>query len=290
MRAGLTKVPNLWGNICRVENAMDAAQELSHQEKESLAGNVMDSLGEPQESESEVLEGSHDQEGEESDSTSSKKREPGWQRLKRKNREHEMEIRDLRSRIEHMQSSQPQHEQPMSPHQPFQSGDMAEHIHKAVSQVLQHKEMEEHKAKEAERMAHVHKQYQGLQKHLDNVSDRYDDFDDVVRGEDAPFTPHMRDAALLLPHSGKGSAGEVLYKLGKNRPELERIAQLHPLDQARELNKLSHALVSGDESKNAQTTRQMGNIKSNPVVNSHGITDKTPASEIRARMKAGKFK
>ena len=36
-----------------------------------------------------------------------------------------------------------------------------------------------------------------------------EDFDDVVRGQDVPITAHMRDAALLLPHSGGGSAGDL---------------------------------------------------------------------------------
>src|SRR6185369_15898284 len=100
-----------------------------------------------------------------------------------------------------------------------------------------------------ERQAHVQKQYHGLHKHLDEVADRYNDFDDVVRGEEAPFTAHMRDAALLLPHSGPGSAGEVLYELGKNKSELERISKLHPIDQARELTMMSHALAKGHEHK-----------------------------------------
>jgi hypothetical protein len=159
-------------------------------------------------------------------------------------------------------------------------------IHKAVSYALQHKDMEERRAKDAERMQHVHRQYQELDKHLDNTSDKYDDFDDVVRGDHAPFTPHMRDAALMLPRKGNGSAGEVLYKLGKNSSELERISKLHPLDQASEMVKLSHALISGGENTSSQS-RPLGQIKSNPVTNSHTVTDKTPVSELRKRMKSG---
>lgn len=264
------------------------AQEDTNQEKESLAGDVMESVGEGSEA-GENVDQSHDSAG-------GTNGDPLYvqKRLKQQKRAHEREIRALHQKIEAMQShsqSQPNHsDQSGNPYEPPESGNIAEHIHKAVSHVLQHKEMEENKAKDAERMAHVHKQYQGLQKHLDDTADKYDDFDDVVRGESVPFTPHMRDAALLLPQSGAGSAGEVLYKLGKNPGELERIAKLHPLEQARELNKLSHALAKGEEQKGSSSSRPMGNIKSNPVINSHAITEKTSPSEIRARMKAGKFK
>lgn len=269
---------------------MDARDE-SNQEKESLAGDVMESVGESREAGSDAVNDDHESNG------ANGANDPLYvqKRLKQQKRAHDREIRALHERIQTMQSqgqpnTQQNIDQTVDPYEPPQSGDMAEHIHKAVSQVLRHKEEQEHKAKEAERMEHVNKQYQKLHKHLDGVADKYDDFDDVVRGDDAPFTPHMRDAALLLPHSGSGSAGEVLYKLGKNRGELERIAKLHPLEQARELNALSHAMAKGEEHKNSTQQRPLGNIKNNPVSNSHAITEKTSPSEIRARMKAGKFK
>lgn len=266
------------------------AQEMSSQEKENLAGDVMESVGEPRESESEVVE-THESEGHQGST------DPLYvqKRLKQQKRAHDREMRAMQARIEALQNQGQPHTNPgmdqtTNPYSlPENGGDMAEHIHKAVNQVLRHKEEEERRVKEAERMQHVQKQYHELNRHLDGMADRYDDFDDVVRG-DAPFTEHMRDAALLLPTSGPGSAGETLYKLGKNRTELERIAKLHPLDQARELNKLSHALAKGEEAKGTNQPRPIGNIKSNPVNNSHAITEKTSPSEIRARMKAGKFK
>lgn len=223
-------------------------------------------------------------------------------RLKQQKRAHEREIRELHQRINDMQSmgnAQQQQQQPamQNPYanqmgmqqQAPQMGGMDEQIRQVVSATLAHKEMEERRAREAESKQHLLKQYDNLQQHLDKTADKYDDFDDVVRGNNSPFTPHMRDAALMLPKVGAGSAGEVFYKLGKNPEELSRIARLHPIDQASEMVKLSHALVNDGEAKNS-LSRPLGNIKSNPVMNSVGITEKTSPSDIRARMKAGKFK
>jgi hypothetical protein len=270
------------------EIAMDAAQDMSGQEKETLAGDVMESLGEPQEA-GQDLDQSHDSNGGQSPN------DPLYvqKRLKQQKRAHEREIRALHDQIRSMQSQGDQSMQSpqasaMGTMDSPQSGDMATHIQSAVNQVLAHRDMEERKIKQAEHQAHVEKQYQDLNKHLDSTSDKYDDFDDIVRG-DTPYTAHMRDAALLLPRSGPGSAAETLYKLGKNPEELERIRKLLPIEQARELHALSHALVRGADNKPTPESRPMGGIKSNPVVN-YAITDKTPSSEIRARMKAGKFK
>ena len=160
-------------------------------------------------------------------------------------------------------------------------------IQHAVRIALGAKEQQERQHQMAEHQSHVHKQYQRLNNEFDKASDKYDDFDDVVRESDAPFSDHVRDALLLVENPA-----EVAYKLGKNRSELERISRLHPLDQAREVNKLSFALRTGNDSKSSNPTNStpLGTVKANPT-NAHGaVTDKTPASAIRARMKAGTWK
>lgn len=262
------------------------AQDNSSQEQEALAGDGMEGSGEPAQSMNEN-EDSQESRGQEA-------QDPLYvqKRLKQQKRAHEREIRDLHARIGDLQSrvgGQPEQRQAMNQYDGQQNtGGVDEQIHKAVSYALQHKEMQEREAKQAAQVAHVNKQYQELNKHLDSASDKYDDFDDVVRNPDtSDFTPHMRDAALFLPKKGAGSAAEVLYKLGKNPDELSRIAKLHPLDQATEMVRLSHALISGGEAKNAPDTRPLGQIKNNPVTNSRTVTDKTPVSELRKRMKSG---
>ena len=175
-----------------------------------------------------------------------------------------------------------------SPGQPNSPGmTEEERIQKAVRYALGAKEAEERQAKEAQHANHLHKQYQRLNDEFDKASEKYDDFDEMVRGDDIPFTPHVRDALLLVENPA-----EVAYKLGKNKAELERISRLHPLDQAREVNKLSFSLMNAPgKTVSPQKSTPMGSLKYNPAHSStSAITDKTPPSVIRARMKAGTWK
>lgn len=220
-------------------------------------------------------------------------------RLHAQANKHRKEMRQMQQQMMQMQaqfggdSANPQHSaynsnpypSPGQPNPPSMSEE--EKIQHAVRIALGAKDHAEQQAKMAERQAHVQKQYQRLHDEFDRASDKYDDFDDVVRESDAPFTDHVRDALLLVENPA-----EVAYRLGKNRSELERISELHPLDQAREVNKLSFALRSGNDGKTSSPAKSnpLGTVRANPVSASRGVTDKTPASEIRARMRAGTWK
>ena len=253
-------------------------REMSSQEQDGLASDVGESLGESGE---EMVEGIN------SPSEAHHESDPVYvqKRLKRQQRAHEREMREMRDAMSNMQQ---QHQAPQHEAESYQGNPGDEQIHRAVSYALQHRDMEERKAHESRQMQHVHRKYQDLSSHLDHMADKYDDFDDLVRGHDAPFTSQLRDAALVLPKNGAGSAGEALYKLGKNKEDLERISKLHPLDQVSEMVKLSHALISGGGSPGStQTHRPLGNIKNNPVSNSGGVTDKTSVRNLRKRMRAG---
>ncbi len=219
-------------------------------------------------------------------------------RLGMQAKKHAREMRQMQEHMMRMQaqiggdSANPQqssynsnsYSSPGQPNSPSMSEE--EKIQHAVRFALGAKDHEERQAKDAERAAHVHKQYQRLNDEFDRASDKYDDFDDVVRGDDIPFTPHVRDALLLVENPA-----EVAYKLGKSRSELERISKLHPLDQAREVNKLSFSLMGNHGKPTAnQKSTPMGSIRQNPAHSSTAVTDKTPPSVIRARMKAGTWK
>jgi len=271
---------------------MEVGQDMSGNETENVVNSdeVMDGLGISQDVD--AGEEPHEDSGTKSESHDSLSVQ---KRLKAQRRAHDREMREMQSRMDQMQSVLQQSGNPMqqqqqqSPNQGENQNGMQDAIHQAVTYALQQKDMAERQAQESQAQHHIAKQYGELNRHLDSTADKYDDFDDVVRG-DAPYTAAMRDAALMLPRKGSGSAGEVLYRLGKNPEELSRIAKLHPVDQASELVALSHALISGGEQKNQQAARPLGQIKSNPVVNATNVNDKTPISELRNRMKKGTFK
>jgi hypothetical protein len=158
-------------------------------------------------------------------------------------------------------------------------------IYAAVHKALQIQKEQEHKAKELEKMQHVHNQYKALEDHLDSYSDKYDDFDDIVKSDDAPYTGAMRDAALLIPN-----AAETLYHLGKDRDKLKKISELHPVDQAKEVVKMSIALMNrSGKSDSNMSAKPLSNIKNNPT-NYAGVNSSTSISEIRKRLKSGEKK
>lgn len=266
---------------------MQQEQNLSSQEKDNLAGEVMESLGEPSDK-AEVINETPVEEKDQDDLPLVAK-----QRLGRQEKRHRKEMREMNARIEALnsrlgdQTSYHASENPNTPYsgQAMEPGSEEERIHRAVVYALRAKEDQERKVKEAEKAAHVHRQYQAFENNLDKASDEYEDFDDVVRSKNAPFTEAMRDAALMLPDELQA---KVLYQLGKNENELKRISALHPLDQAREMIKLSHALTAGggENKVNNSQYKPLGQIKSKPVTSSPQITDKSSVAEIRERMKA----
>jgi len=212
------------------------------------------------------------------------------ERLGRQEKRHSRELRALRAE---MQAINAQMNHPNA--QPNQQGysdaegnyqhTNDEQIQRAVAAALQAQEAQARKQREQEQMQHVYRQYENLDNDLNKGADRYEDFDDVVRGNDSPFTSAMRDAALMIPNPA-----DVLYKLGKDKDALRRISQLHPLEQAKEIVKLSHALVAGGGSNGGvKEAKTIGQIKNNPI-STTSITDNTPASEIRRRMKSGEWK
>lgn len=220
-------------------------------------------------------------------------------RLGMQAKKHQREMRQIQDQMVRMQQqmaggdraqpqypNDPQNAYP-SPGQPNGPGMTEEEkIQKAVRFALGAKDHEEKQAQMAERQAHVQKQYMRLNDEFDRASDKYDDFDDVVRGDDTPFTTHVRDALLLVDNPA-----DVAYRLGKNKSELERISRLHPLDQAREVNKLSFSLMGNNgKPSSSNKSNPLGSVKVNPANSSGAVTGKTPPSVIRARMKAGTWK
>lgn len=264
---------------------MEQSEMMSGEAKEALSGEVMDSLGDPDNTSE-----SHQETLAEKD-TKDELPKAAKERLGRQEKRHQKELRSMQAQIQDLhnrmgsQTMQSQN-QPANGYQSQPSimpegGSIEDHIHKAVNAALQAKDQRELEMKQQASQAHVQKQYQDLDQDLDRGSEKYDDFDDVVRGHDVPFTAAMRDTALLLPNRA-----DVLYKLAKNKPELERIKDLHPLDQAKEMVKLSHALQGGMK-EGASAPRQLGDIKSMPVSAPGSVNENTSVGELRRKLKAG---
>src|SRR5258707_15610382 len=138
------------GNECRSGENMDVRAE-SNQDQDGLADQVNDSMGiDESQPEAEAQGGEESGEGSHSKDTLAVQK-----RLKSQKRAHEREVRELHARIGDLESRMTQpnnatHEMPTNPYSAPQGNGIEEHIHKAVSYALQHKEMEERKAHEAQ--------------------------------------------------------------------------------------------------------------------------------------------
>lgn len=212
-------------------------------------------------------------------------------RLGMQAKKHQKEMRQMQEQLSQLQSQvtnpnqRNYHPEPANPYnspgQPSQvAGGEEERIRQAV-------EMAMNSRMQSEQTAEMNKKYAGLHGELARGSDKYDDFDDVVNDRNAPFTPHIRDAMLLIDN-----APDVAYKLGKNRSELARISQLHPIDQAKEVNRLSFALMGGNNGGKAPNpaSSPLQNPKPNPASASTATGNNMNAASIRARMKANTWK
>lgn len=252
----------------------------STEAQEGLGTEVMESLG--------VVQDVGDSEGSEGESEQHELPQYAKERIGKLQKRHSKEMRGLSSKVQDLESqlqslmsnrqTPAENYQPSSPSQGMNGGEDV--MKQAFAMALQHQKMEEGRAKEEQSKAHVRKQYHRLQESLDNASSKYEDFDDVVRSDDAPFTETLRDAALFLPN-----APDVLYKLGKDPESLKRINNLHPLDQVKEMVNLSIALSTGSGKSDAPASvRPIGQVKNNPVTN-RNVNETTSVGELRRRMR-----
>lgn len=67
---------------------------------------------------------------------------------------------------------------------------------------------------------------------LDDASEKYADFDDVVRSSSVPFTQDMAEIMAISPNPG-----DFAYYLGSNPKEVQRLAKLPSLQMLKEMNK-----------------------------------------------------
>lgn len=292
---GAYSMPNLLGqNDCQWSyEIMDDAQNLSNQDQDDLAADTLEvvGVGEPVEEIIEEVEPKRSTHMKGDGNSGKEVNLPVGvkERLGRQEKRHQREMRQMKEQLAMMQDmlTNPQTNAAPQINEAYGEPNAAvdEQISKAVRAALNAQEEQKRQAHAREQQHYINSKYDDLHDNLNRASDKYDDFDDVVRAKDAPFTPAMRDAALFLDNPA-----EVLYKLGKNKEELKRISQLPVLEQVKEMVKLSHALMTGgSHEKSPNNARPIGQIKSYPV-NPSQVNDKTSVSEIRRQMKTGEWR
>lgn len=133
----------------------------------------------------------------------------------------------------------------------------------------------------AQAEARIHQQMMTeFKQNLDEASDKYDDFDDVVYADDNPINPIIAQTAQYLPNPG-----DVLYALSKNKAELKRINQLSGPQQIKAIAAFAIKLASSSNNV-TKAPKPLGGqtMKSSPTkkaVGSEGMS----VSEMKAHLK-----
>jgi len=194
------------------------------------------------------------------------------ERLGIQKKRHEKEVAALKRQIDALsQVATRQQPQSVPPESQIQPGSVQEQVLQTLAALAAQKQKEE----EAERLNQINEE-------IKRDAAKYDDFDDVVYDESAPFTVPIAQAALELPNTA-----DVLYSLGKDRKELSRITNLRPIDMKRELVKLSVSLMNKKSSNQVPSApKPLQNLKSNPLTKTtSGIQANSTVAEIRRLLK-----
>lgn len=108
-------------------------------------------------------------------------------------------------------------------------------------------------------------------------SEKYEDFEDLVGGEDIKITPLMRDSIFDI--EDLSTQAEVAYYLAKNQKEAVRISKLSPVRQAKEIDRLEQRLTA--------TPQKRASAAPAPIEPIGGTT--TQSDTIRPEMKFEDF-
>lgn len=110
-----------------------------------------------------------------------------------------------------------------------------------IEMTAQQEKASSHAQEEARRSAETdsrQKVIAGFTEREEEARAKYDDYDVVVNNEDAMWNNHMREVAMGLPNGP-----DVVYHLGRNPDEANRIAQLDPTNAAVELGAIGARLA-----------------------------------------------
>lgn len=82
----------------------------------------------------------------------------------------------------------------------------------------------------------------------EEAREKYDDFEQVAHGDHVKITPEMAET-IMASEIGP----EIAYYLGSNPSEASKIANLSPLQQAREIGKIEASLTANPPAKKASS-------------------------------------
>lgn len=122
-------------------------------------------------------------------------------------------------------STLPQNQNSVSVQEPI------DEVERKVNEVLAKKAQEEQQKQIQMQIAHKKAEFI---KELHDASDRYEDFEEVIKDDELPFTQTMADAIQYLPKENNYRT-DFLYSLAKNKEEVKRISKLPPDEQVRAL-------------------------------------------------------
>lgn len=107
---------------------------------------------------------------------------------------------------------------------------------------------------------------------LDDASERYDDFDEVVRNDGLPLSESMLGVAKVTPNSA-----DFLYYLAKNPKEVQRISKLHPVVQQKEMARHAIQFASRNQvSKAPAPVQPVGDTSGNGTPSSFSKLSQNP--------------
>ncbi len=259
---------------------MIQSQEMSGEEKSFLGEKVDENLG----LSDDKVENTESNESNESNELP----EYAKKKLGMQEKRHKKEIKRLQQQLEEVQSRMGSYQEPRYPEQQLQGNSSnVQHedpIYAAVARALQLQKEQEQKAKQAEEIKHLNKQYKAWKNHLDNESDKYEDFDEVVNSDDSPYTGVMRDMSVILHGIPGINSAEVLYRLGKDKDKLKELSKKSAVEQSREVLKLAIALSNGGNKSNSSVSKTLGSIKNSPLNNTY-VSENTSVGDLRKRMR-----
>ncbi len=208
------------------------------------------------------------------------------ERLSRQERTHRKETQTLQRELQALRGfveatvgrTQVQPQQQVNPVNQFPAvdgvdSDEIQKTYKALEVIAQQKAKSDFQAiaREKER-----KFVEALQK----ASEVYEDFDEVVRDDNVPITQSIADHAKRLKNGP-----DVLYRLAKNRDELNALLSLHPDDQLDRMVEISAEMRASKRQAPKAPEPTGAPMQSNPAVGSSKHPAEKTLEEIKQELK-----